>query len=810
MVNKNMKQILLVLTLSTLMAVMSFTNPKLVVDDAPNSGGTSARSITPTYIEMWSESSTLNPQIPFEDCILSDIVVDSAGNTYVSGTFTSQIGFGNITLNTFTDDYSIFIAKLSPSASWDWAIQSTGDNAHSRAMTLDIYESKLYVVGNFVGNNSFGSHVASSVEKNMFVSSIDADTGEFKDIYTPSSSGISNAEAVIARTGGGVYVTGEYEVGLNLPGVPSLPLSNGHTNAFVASLSEQGWEWSTSTNCHLSVCGDENATSLTLDHNGNVAVLGIMAANTTFGAIGAAGSGPALLGAGFTDVFVWVINSVNASPINAISTDGIGIEIPAKIVTLGEELIVSGNFVGAMNLSGINVLSYTGTTFSTGFVSSLTINEQQVNWNWVRTVNGSSDSGPTHGRFTLVELAFIPWQITDIDIGLNNTIIVGGEYWGAAQLDGLIMPGTGSITNLDAFVAQLSHQGDWLNMLIVGGPGPDGMTRVATSSNGQVYMGLDSDSVAITFGDSTHYPSDRSVIVGSFDWDRDKDSVSDYNDQCEGHDDRIDEDNDATPDGCDSLIDSDGDSIPDTSDHCPYIPGIPEYNGCPEPTLVGCTDLAAENYSSLANTNSTTCEYDTDGDGIYDSVDYCDNEPEDFDGWEDGDGCPDIDNDEDLINDVDDACPNVHATADGNVDENGDGCPDFCDLECDDGIGDPEGDTTPLDSSWDITDCRFENNSMNNCEEEVTIAGGAGVGLIGGSVITRWIRPKTKGGKPKLDLGRVGDAKDAYDLISREKPGKKIKTTGGSDHYFKPGVERQGAMSTAADTALDDYVEDDS
>ena len=187
MENRNMKHILLVLILSVLMAVVPFTSPQLVLDDAPNEGA-SARSITSSHIEMWSESSSLDPQIPFENCILSDIVVDSYGNTYVSGTFTSEIGFGSTTLNTFTDDYSVFVAKFSTSGTWDWAVQSTGDNAHSRAMTLDTNETKLYVVGNLVGDNSFGEHGASSVDKNMFVLSIDADTGEFKNIYTPSSS----------------------------------------------------------------------------------------------------------------------------------------------------------------------------------------------------------------------------------------------------------------------------------------------------------------------------------------------------------------------------------------------------------------------------------------------------------------------------------------------------------------------------------------------------------------------------------------------------------------------------------------------
>ena len=703
--------------------------------------------ITSSHIELWSSSSSLNPQIPFEDCILSDIVVDSSGNTYVSGTFTSQIGFGNITLNTFTDDYSIFIAKLSPSGAWDWAVQSLGDNAHSRAMTLDSNESKLYVVGNLVGNNSFGSNVASSVDKNMFVSSIDADTGEFKDIYTPSSSGISNAEAVIARTSGGVYVAGEYEVELNLPGIPSLPLSNGHTNAFVVSLSEQGWEWSTSTNCHLSVCGDENASSLTLDHNGNVAVLGIMAENTTFGAIGAAGSGPALLGAGFTDVFVWVINPVNASPINAISTNGIGIEKPAKIVTLGEELIVSGDFIGAMNLSGINVLSYSGATFSTGFVGSLTIDGPQETWNWVRTVNGSSDSGPTSGRFTLVELAFIPWQITDIDIGLNNTIIVGGEYWGAAQLDGLIMPPTGSITNLDAFVAQLSSQGDWLNMMIVGGPGLDGMTRVATSSNGQMHIGLDSDSVAITLGDSTHYPNDRSVIIGAFEWDGDKDSVSDYNDQCGGHDDRIDEDNDGIPDACDPLIDSDGDSISDTLDRCPLIHAgdlDEDGDGCPDEILVGCMDETAHNYTNLANTNSTTCDYDWDNDGT--------------------------DDDDEIVGCMDETADNFDPNATDYGQCNFIDTPSCPDCEVSNTSETNESVTRLKDEEGRIA------GYLSNQDVMLVVGAGIGLGLIGGSVITRWLRPKTKGG---------------------------------SDHYFKQGVERQGSISTAADTGLDDYIEED-
>jgi OmpA-OmpF porin, OOP family len=65
---------------------------------------------------------------------------------------------------------------------------------------------------------------------------------------------------------------------------------------------------------------------------------------------------------------------------------------------------------------------------------------------------------------------------------------------------------------------------------------------------------------------------------------------------------------------------------------------------------------------------------DQDGDGIYDHVDQCPTEPEDFDGCEDSDGCPDPDNDGDMILDVDDRCPNEAEDFDGFEDT--DGCPD--------------------------------------------------------------------------------------------------------------------------------------
>jgi len=101
-----------------------------------------------------------------------------------------------------------------------------------------------------------------------------------------------------------------------------------------------------------------------------------------------------------------------------------------------------------------------------------------------------------------------------------------------------------------------------------------------------------------------------------------------------------------------TVRDTDGDGIFDNVDDCIEDPEdfdqFQDEDGCPE--------------------------YDNDQDGIADRVDRCPNDPEDFDGFQDPDGCPDPDNDQDRILDIHDRCPMQPEDYDGIEDE--DGCPD--------------------------------------------------------------------------------------------------------------------------------------
>jgi OmpA-OmpF porin, OOP family len=129
---------------------------------------------------------------------------------------------------------------------------------------------------------------------------------------------------------------------------------------------------------------------------------------------------------------------------------------------------------------------------------------------------------------------------------------------------------------------------------------------------------------------------------------------------------------------------------------------------------------------------------DRDGDGYTDDQDECPDDPEDFDGFEDGDGCPDPDNDKDGILDVDDACPDIPEDFDGDQDE--DGCPEGSDGDRDgdgildsrdkcpdvpedkDGFEDEDGCPEPdndLDGIPDVKDqCPNEPETYNGHEDE--------------------------------------------------------------------------------------------
>ncbi len=151
----------------------------------------------------------------------------------------------------------------------------------------------------------------------------------------------------------------------------------------------------------------------------------------------------------------------------------------------------------------------------------------------------------------------------------------------------------------------------------------------------------------------------------------------------------------------DEFLDSDGDGIYDDLDLCPQEPGTSENSGCPDRDGDGIPDYKDEcpNYAGLKAFMGCP---DTDGDGISDNDDECPN----MVGPISNNGCPDNDRDNDGVIDAEDKCPDSAGPIEN------DGCPG----------GDKDRDGIP--DSVDKCPSIFGVSTANGCPD----ADGDGIG----------------------------------------------------------------------------------
>jgi outer membrane protein OmpA-like peptidoglycan-associated protein len=104
--------------------------------------------------------------------------------------------------------------------------------------------------------------------------------------------------------------------------------------------------------------------------------------------------------------------------------------------------------------------------------------------------------------------------------------------------------------------------------------------------------------------------------------------------------------------------DRDNDGVEDDQDQCPDIPGLAQFNGCPDTDGDGISDKddACPLVAGLAQFNGCP---DSDNDGIPDNKDKCPYAA----GTSQYDGCPPPDRDHDGVTDDVDRCPDVPGTA---------------------------------------------------------------------------------------------------------------------------------------------------
>ena len=378
-----------------------------------------------------------------------DIVVDSQGNQYVTGSFIGTSTFGAITL-TSSGGTDIFIAKLDPQGNWLWAVKAggTGDDEGS-GICVDA-SGKVYVTGYFTDSASFGAGtlIGNGAEDIFFVKL--NTNGVWQMLAQAGGSGFDAGIEIALDNLGNAYITGVFT---SVCGFGALNLTSaGMEDTFVAKLGTNGsWHWATKAGGAASDAGKDIA----VDGSGNVCITGIFDGGIDFGTIN-------LTGSGGLDVFAAKLTSAGNWQW-ATAAGGTGDEESYRIAEDGSgNSYIVGYFEGTANFGNVT-LNSSGQLDA--FIASL---DGNGNWLWATKGGGASIDG-CYG----------------LAVDSYANIFVCGGFGSSASFGSTVLTSTGAY---DVFTAKLDSAGNWLWAVSAGGSSYDVGWGIGVDNSSHAYL----------------------------------------------------------------------------------------------------------------------------------------------------------------------------------------------------------------------------------------------------------------------------------------------------------------------------------
>ena len=614
------------------------------------------------------------------------IAVDSSGNAYIAGHFLGNATFGSTKL-TSSGDYDIFVAKLTSSGYWEWAVKA-GGSGHDIGNGIAVdSKGNAYVTGYFSENATFGSTslVSSGAldDDDIFVAKLSS-SGSWQWTVKAGGSHSDIGNGIAVDSSGNAYVTGYFYGTANF-GSTSL-VSSGYYDIFIAKLSSSGsWQWAVKAGGSDSGWGN----GIAVDSSGNAYITGHFLGNATFGST-------SLVSSGYADIFIAKLSSsgswqwaVKAGGSN--SGWGIGIAVDSS-----GSAYVTGYFYGTANFGSTSLES---SGYADIFIAKLS---SSGSWQWAVKAGGSSQD-----------------FVSGIAIDSSDNAYVTGSFDEIATFGNTSLVTTSNLT-YGIFLAKLSSSGSW--QWAINPPSYGTGNGIAIDSSDNPY-------VIGTFYSFVTLDSTRLINSGNYDifiaihQDRDGDGILDEGDYCPdgaiGWKSNMTSDYDA--DGCQDSgedDDDDNDRIVDSSDSC--LSGTYGWTSSriTDHDNDGCKDNGQDD--------------DDDDDGIVDSSDSCrkgvlewfPSLSTDYD----SDGCQDSseddDDDDDGITDTDDACEkgDLGWISNPSTDHDGDGCQDSGEDDDDDndGLTDDLDHCSSGKSSWNSrTSTDHDSDGCQDLDEDL-------------------------------------------------------------------------------------------
>jgi len=347
------------------------------------------------------------------------IIVDDAGNCYLTGWFNDTASFGTFSI-TSNGDYDIFIAKIDSLGNWLWATQAGGDSIDNGVGIAIDNVGNCYVTGCFVNTADFGPYsIISNGGWDIFVAKADAN-GNW--LWASQAGGISSdfGRAITIDNTGNCIITGDFGDTASF-GTNSIS-SIGSADIYVAKIDTEGnWIWVT----NAGGIDSDSGRGIITDDNGNCYLTGYFRDTATFATF-------SIISSGYSDVFIAKMDIDG----NWLWVNQAGGDQPDKTwdITIDESsnLFITGSFEG---LAIFGAYSLYSSYFKNIFIAKIDANGY---WQWAVQAEGTGD--------------IVGRAITIDDAGNSY---VTGDFEGTATFDSNSL--TSSYESTDIFVAKLGN-----------------------------------------------------------------------------------------------------------------------------------------------------------------------------------------------------------------------------------------------------------------------------------------------------------------------------------------------------------------
>lgn len=291
------------------------------------------------------------------------IALDHLGSIFITGSYKDQITFGQTNLSTDNSQYELYVAKISTTGTWTWAIagEST-DQSAGKKIGCDS-SGNAYLIGLFKTSISLGQdNHSSSGGIDVIVSKIDAN-GTW--VWSKSAGGTDNDVGydINVLANGTFLITGSFNG--NAYFGSTLHAGMGSDDMFVAKMNESGnWIWSES----IIGNGLSPGQSVYVDPNGNVFVIGYF---TGFGIFG----NNTIQSSGHTSMFLakYASNSTLKGVTIARSSSGVhGYGITGNT---NQEIFITGSIKG--------IATYGSQSINGGYGNVLIISHSDIDMDGV-------------------------------------------------------------------------------------------------------------------------------------------------------------------------------------------------------------------------------------------------------------------------------------------------------------------------------------------------------------------------------------------------------------------------------------------